>query len=345
MILDIDYIIIDAKYGGNLLIILYFFQIIFTINLFLYFLLGNTLLILFSSFFFYKTFNGYQEQIPAPGTIPMQPINPIGNPLSFQDSTNANVLQQRLFLNQPIQQPFNVNPTQYFNYPYPQNPLFNPMFNPYMTQLPYGNVPYSSTMSDINKQSTLFNTNKSRQPDFNDPSSMRELNTKAISSLYEDIPLQCNQCAMRFFVQSDLDKHYDWHYEINKKQKEKKTKKPLSRAWFLSLEDWLDTKGGIESSTIVKYNPFENKEEQEESNLIEINDYVKIKVDESQDDKCFGCGEVFEQKYDSEQDEWYFKEAIRGNDNQIYHLKCYNLPQGKRVKRKIDEISDGTEIM
>ena len=35
-----------------------------------------------------------------------------------------------------------------------------------------------------------------------------------------------------------MDKHLDWHFLQNKREKEK-TKKAMSRGWYLSQEDWI----------------------------------------------------------------------------------------------------------
>lgn len=42
-----------------------------------------------------------------------------------------------------------------------------------------------------------------------------------------------------------------------------------------------------------------------------------------QQTECKVCGERFEQYFDSEQDEWMYKNAVLA-DNVIYHVKCYS---------------------
>jgi hypothetical protein len=46
-----------------------------------------------------------------------------------------------------------------------------------------------------------------------------------------------------------------------------------------------------------------------------------VPADELQTE-CKVCGEKFEQYFDSEQDEWMYKNAV-SVDNTIYHVKCY----------------------
>jgi uncharacterized C2H2 Zn-finger protein len=62
-----------------------------------------------------------------------------------------------------------------------------------------------------------------------------------VNSLYSAFPLQCSQCGQRFTEQNDLDKHLDWHFRKSRRQKER-IKKPISRAWFPTLSEWIEAK-------------------------------------------------------------------------------------------------------
>ena len=54
----------------------------------------------------------------------------------------------------------------------------------------------------------------------------------SVASLYTSIPIQCKSCGLRFQNRSKLDTHLDWHFIQNKREKEK-TKRAISRSWFL----------------------------------------------------------------------------------------------------------------
>jgi hypothetical protein len=60
--------------------------------------------------------------------------------------------------------------------------------------------------------------------------------------LYDAIELQCKQCAIRFPSENDgkavLQSHLDWHFRQNRRQKDK-TKKTISRDWYLTISDWI----------------------------------------------------------------------------------------------------------
>lgn len=60
-----------------------------------------------------------------------------------------------------------------------------------------------------------------------------------ISALYENRPLQCHSCGLRFAAdeQQALDNHKDWHFRVNKKLRE--SNNAQCRAWFLQRDDWI----------------------------------------------------------------------------------------------------------
>lgn len=57
----------------------------------------------------------------------------------------------------------------------------------------------------------------------------------AINGLYFAFPLQCKNCGLRFLDRERMDKHLDWHFNQNKREKER-VKKAASRSWFLERE-------------------------------------------------------------------------------------------------------------
>lgn len=203
----------------------------------------------------------------------------------------------------------------------------------------------NSMVSHMGHNTSLNNGHSISKPDLRNTNSLRDLNNDAIHMLYDQFPFQCKQCAMRFLEQKQLDNHYDWHFEINKREKDKsKTEKPVSRTWFLSLNDWLDTKGGLESSTTIKVNPFGiNDEDQEDDNVQQEVNVQRPKVKANEDEnECHGCGEALEQEFDSEQDDWYFKDTLRSDEGHLYHIKCYEIPKETKVKKLESDSSEET---
>jgi pre-mRNA cleavage complex 2 protein Pcf11 len=59
-----------------------------------------------------------------------------------------------------------------------------------------------------------------------------------VAGLYHDFALQCKNCGLRFADREKMDKHLDWHFLQNRKEKEK-TKKAMARNWYLPKEEWI----------------------------------------------------------------------------------------------------------
>jgi hypothetical protein len=57
--------------------------------------------------------------------------------------------------------------------------------------------------------------------------------TNMIESLYSNIPRQCKNCGLRFREDAKLRKHMDWHFETNRREKNK-AKQAVSRQWYWS---------------------------------------------------------------------------------------------------------------
>ncbi|KAL6045567.1 mRNA 3' end processing factor, variant 3 [Balamuthia mandrillaris] len=78
-----------------------------------------------------------------------------------------------------------------------------------------------------------------------------------LNKLYSPSASQCATCGLRFTDKEKMGKHLDWHFAMNCKEKEK-IKKPLSRTWYLTAEDWtmnveVADKSGMASSSLMYY--------------------------------------------------------------------------------------------
>jgi len=138
-----------------------------------------------------------------------------------------------------------------------------------------------------------------------------------VESLYSAFPLQCQNCGLRFIDRVKMNKHLDWHFQQNRKEKTR-VKKAISRSWYLTKEEWiLDTDS---FDTIVSPLLFgESTDTSEENTQNKIQSIVA--ADERQS-TCPICGEKFEQFFDSDQDEWMYRDAMCENGI-IYHQPCF----------------------
>jgi len=141
---------------------------------------------------------------------------------------------------------------------------------------------------------------------------LKKRDESVINELYFDFPLQCKNCGLRFVDRHKMDLHLDWHFVQNRKEKEK-TRKAMSRSWYLAKEEWISAADTAEKSAVPF--PFGDVIPQEEKKEV-----VCVPADETQT-HCPKCGESFEQFWDSDQDEWMYKDCVSLNDT-IYHQKC-----------------------
>ncbi|KAL3646844.1 hypothetical protein CASFOL_009388 [Castilleja foliolosa] len=121
------------------------------------------------------------------------------------------------------------------------------------------------------------------------PDVLRDLHPDVISDLLSDIPHQCSICGLRLKLQERLDRHMEWHA-----LRVPDDNNP-SRNWYADLVDWVDRMGPLEISGFS------------DDEILDCGPMVP--ADESQC-VCVLCGELFEDFYSQESDEWMFKGAV-----------------------------------
>jgi pre-mRNA cleavage complex 2 protein Pcf11 len=133
----------------------------------------------------------------------------------------------------------------------------------------------------------------------------------AHSFIYENMSLQCRNCGIRFYDNNiervKFDRHLDMHF---KKATRGQLGKLLSRRWFLSEEEWVNycISGSIDViDTNHKYK----------------HDVLPTLIKSEGIMSCAICHEKFDSFWDSNEDEWMLKDAIKNNRNQICHSECF----------------------
>ncbi|CAH2059064.1 unnamed protein product [Thlaspi arvense] len=164
---------------------------------------------------------------------------------------------------------------------------------------------------------------------------IRELHPSVISSLFDDFPHLCISCGIRLKEKEELDRHMELH---NNKLELSDTN---SRGWFPKAEDWIAAKDGeLEPE-------FEEVLSETES---AIEDGPAVAADENQC-ACILCGELFEDYYSQEMDQWMFKGASYMTippansdvNGPIVHAGCLaksslpSLEVGNAIKQEIIE--------
>lgn len=152
------------------------------------------------------------------------------------------------------------------------------------------------------------------------PRLLREFHPSVIDRLSENLPHRCTACGLQFKVQERLERHSELHAFRNSIPNN--FNRP-SRRWYSKTADWVSGKAGF---------PFgytSNGVTEESSKIGE--DEKMVPADESQC-VCLLCGELFEDVYSQERDQWMFKGAVylsvpsgsneSGMRNLIVHGNC-----------------------
>ncbi|MCD7468629.1 hypothetical protein HAX54_007012 [Datura stramonium] len=149
------------------------------------------------------------------------------------------------------------------------------------------------------------------------PDVIRKFHPAVISELLDDVPHQCGICGFGLKHQEKLDRHLEWHTSRNSDVKLLNS----ARKWYLNSGEWVAGFGGVPSGDKSKGTA---RGSSGTSECIE----AMVPADESQC-VCVLCGELFEDFYNEESDEWMFKGAVymsipseSGSQGPIVHKNC-----------------------
>ncbi|XP_057438170.1 polyadenylation and cleavage factor homolog 4-like isoform X2 [Lotus japonicus] len=149
------------------------------------------------------------------------------------------------------------------------------------------------------------------------PDVIREMHPHVIRELLDDLPHHCRICGVRLKQQEQFNRHLEWHAT---REKEQNGLILASRRWYANSNDWIACKSEYQS-------------ENESTDSVDVHDK---KTDGSQWDTmvladenqclCVFCGELFEDVYCQEKDQWMFKGGVYlNNSDSKLEMKSRNV--------------------
>lgn len=152
------------------------------------------------------------------------------------------------------------------------------------------------------------------------PDVIREMHLDVISELHDGFRHRCSSCGLQLRLKERLDKHLEWHTRRSSEHID--VNKP-SRGWYMNSDYWIDE---------TACSPHGKKIEILEEETFEGTEQM-VPADESQC-VCVLCGEIFEDFYSKERDEWMFQGAVYLNF----------LPLDGNTENTSDSVSQGPII-
>ncbi|XP_035442631.2 pre-mRNA cleavage complex 2 protein Pcf11 isoform X3 [Spodoptera frugiperda] len=197
------------------------------------------------------------------------------------------------------------------------------------------------------KNKTKEDKNIIHKVDFMKSETFRVKQPGLVAKLYGG--MQCSGCGARFPPEHTVrySQHLDWHFRQNRRDRDS-ARRAHSRHWHYDLSDW------------VQYEEVEDLEEREKS-WFETGGNPAVSGEGAVEPPapaplatpsaaasapashcCALCGDMFQQFYNEDKEEWHLRNAIKHNDD-YYHPLCfedYKTSLTKAEEPKVKESSD-----
>ncbi|GJJ07434.1 hypothetical protein Clacol_001636 [Clathrus columnatus] len=148
--------------------------------------------------------------------------------------------------------------------------------------------------------------------------------TSIVPFIYDDLRLQCRQCAARYPDDKDGKKQMEDHLDMHFRQNQKaglNTGRGHIRCWFIGAKDWIqEVIGDSKGKNRMEDSPTAIAAAQE-AKLRES--YVIVPPgDEAKSVQCPVCKETLKSEFLEEDEDWAWKNAVRVQ-GRIYHATCH----------------------
>uniref|UniRef100_A0A0D9XGW9 CID domain-containing protein n=1 Tax=Leersia perrieri TaxID=77586 RepID=A0A0D9XGW9_9ORYZ len=132
------------------------------------------------------------------------------------------------------------------------------------------------------------------------PEVLRKYHEHVVSTLFDDQSYQCNTCGLRFRIEEELSVHTACHVS---KQLESRNTGIAPEKWYPNKNRWIDRSHEMQNGVLESASS-----DADLSSAEEVCDLM-VPADESQI-ICVLCGELFDDIYSVEKDNWMYKDAV-----------------------------------
>ncbi|THH14893.1 hypothetical protein EW146_g5507 [Bondarzewia mesenterica] len=155
---------------------------------------------------------------------------------------------------------------------------------------------------------------------------------RIVDFLYNRLPVQCKQCAIRFsdsaLGKKKMEDHLDMHFRQNRKANQN-IGRGHSRSWFVGVEDWMHDKsasnkgiGNADQSRPLNAKAVAAAEAAKRDAELRSQFVVVPPGDEAKLVACPICKEVLKSEFQEDEEEWVWRNAVKVDDR-IYHATCH----------------------
>ncbi|GAU16027.1 hypothetical protein TSUD_338980 [Trifolium subterraneum] len=139
------------------------------------------------------------------------------------------------------------------------------------------------------------------------PDVIREMHPHVITELLDELPHHCSNCGIRLKQQEQFDRHLEWHAT---KEREQSGPTGASRRWYAKSEDWIAGKAEYLSES-----EFTDSADEYDDKIADGSQLDSMVVADENQCLCVLCGELFEDVFCQERDQWMFKGAVYLNNS------------------------------
>lgn len=144
-----------------------------------------------------------------------------------------------------------------------------------------------------------------------------------VRSLYADLPHLSKSDGMRFATKERLREHLDWLFQKNRSKRARERGLIVggsSRCWFDPIKKIFGEENGKGSDGEEKDGALAvGKDAEVKSEETKLSNAIMAK---GASEKCEACREEIDSFWSDEQQAWMLKDAIRTDDDEVYHRTC-----------------------